>query len=487
MRSFWMKHGSALSLTSEHSGAQAQQASVRVHGQKRARTVTAACVASLAVLSMGVSLFAAPLHPAQAVTLGQIQSARNQAAASRARESQLRGQLKGVSSSLANKILELDDLTNNKIPAAQQAASNAESNAQDAADEAKAAGDRLTAAKKDLADLQKMIQQTGKNYDDAHAAVAQVARDSLHGSSADDAMSILVGSKSTSDFIASMQSSAAVARSEATQADESATILSLSENREDRLTAIRQRITTLKQESDARAAKAKQASDAAAAKQQELTKLRDQGTAEREQLEAQKSQLSSAAARQALQSVALASQIDSMNQQYQAQQIAAARRAAALAAQNQSVARPTYRPSSRPSYHPSYNRPSSGGSSYTPARPAVPSGGSTVGNTYPWGQCTWWACQRRHQLGLWCANYLGNAAMWPGAAAAQGRSVSGVPSVHAIVVFRPGQYGAAAFYGHVGVVESVNGGTITFSESNARGLGVISYRTVPAASLTYIQ
>ncbi len=82
---------------------------------------------------------------------------------------------------------------------------------------------------------------------------------------------------------------------------------------------------------------------------------------------------------------------------------------------------------------------------------------------------------------------MGNAAQWPGSARAAGRSVSGVPSVHAIVVFQPGQYGAAAYYGHVGVVESVGNGTITFSESNARGLGVISYRTVPSAGLTYIQ
>lgn len=436
-------------------------------------------VAALSVSALAGVMVLAPVEPAAAVTAGQIQSARNQAAASRAREAQLKSQLAGVSSSLADKILELDDLTNNQIPAAQEAASKAQADAQDASDAASAAGDRLSAAQKDLADLQQQIKQTGKDYDDAHAAVAEVARDSMHGSSAGDAMSILIGAKSTSQFISSMQSSAAVARSESAQADHSANLLSLSENREDRLDAIRQRVATLKQEADQRAASAKQASDDAAAKQAQLAQLREQGDAERTQLESQKSQLSSAAAQQALQSVALASQIDSLNQQYAAQQAAAARNAAAYASQGQSTARP-----STPS------RPSSGGGSWSSSGGSSSggySGGSTSGNAYPWGQCTWWACQRRHQLGLWCANYMGNAAQWPGSARAAGRSVSGVPSVHAIVVFQPGQYGAAAYYGHVGVVESVGNGTITFSESNARGLGVISYRTVPSAGLTYIQ
>lgn len=447
--------------------------------QGRRRLFAVLMVAALSVSALAGVMVLAPVEPAVAVTAGQIQSARNRAAASRAREAQLKSQLSGVSSSLASKILELDDLTNNQIPAAQEAASKAQSDAQDASDAASAAGDRLTAAQKDLTDLQKQIRQTGKDYDDAHAAVAEVARDSMHGSSAGDAMSILMGAKSTSQFISSMQSSAAVARSESAQADHSANLLSLSENREDRLDAIRQRIATLKQEADQRAASAKQASDDAATKQAKLAQLRQQGDAERSQLESQKSQLSSAAAQQALQSVALASQIDSLNQQYAAQQAAAARNAASMASQGQSAARPST--PSRPSSGGS-SRPSTGGSSGGYA------GGSTAGNTYPWGQCTWWACQRRHQLGLWCANYMGNAAQWPASARAAGRSVSGVPSVHAIVVFQPGQYGAAAYYGHVGVVESVGNGTITFSESNATGgLGVVDTRTVPSAGLTYIQ
>ena len=98
------------------------------------------------------------------------------------------------------------------------------------------------------------------------------------------------------------------------------------------------------------------------------------------------------------------------------------------------------------------------------------------GNAYPWGQCTWYAYTRRHALGLPCGSYFGNARSWAGSAAALGYSVDHNPQVHDIVVFMPGQAGADAYYGHVAVVEAVGNGYIVISESNARGLGVISNR-----------
>ena len=54
-----------------------------------------------------------------------------------------------------------------------------------------------------------------------------------------------------------------------------------------------------------------------------------------------------------------------------------------------------------------------------------------------------------------------------------------------------GQLGADTQYGHVGFVEKVNDdGSIVISESNVKGLGVISYRTIDAEDandLDYIQ
>lgn len=59
-----------------------------------------------------------------------------------------------------------------------------------------------------------------------------------------------------------------------------------------------------------------------------------------------------------------------------------------------------------------------------------------------------------------------------------------------IVVFAPGQQGADGYYGHVAIVEEVNAdGSIKISESNVKGLGVISDRTFTAqeaSQMTYI-
>lgn len=110
------------------------------------------------------------------------------------------------------------------------------------------------------------------------------------------------------------------------------------------------------------------------------------------------------------------------------------------------------------------------------------------GNAYPWGQCTWWAYVRRHQLGLPVGSYFGNGQAWASSAARLGYSVDATPTVGGIIVFAPGQAGADLTYGHVAIVEQVHAdGSITISESNVQGLGVISNRTLANANqYTYI-
>ena len=113
------------------------------------------------------------------------------------------------------------------------------------------------------------------------------------------------------------------------------------------------------------------------------------------------------------------------------------------------------------------------------------------GNTYPYGQCTWYAYERRVQLGLPVGSQFGNGNMWGASAAALGYWVDSTPRhVGDIVSFASGQLNADSVYGHVAIVERINeDGSIEISESNVKGLGVISNRTISAAdaaSLTYI-
>lgn len=89
-----------------------------------------------------------------------------------------------------------------------------------------------------------------------------------------------------------------------------------------------------------------------------------------------------------------------------------------------------------------------------------------LSNTFPFGQCTWWADQRYYQLhGIlvpWRTD--ASAANWVNRARQFGWHVSNVPIVGAIMVLQPGIQGAYSA-GHVGVVERLlaNGSVIASS------------------------
>jgi surface antigen len=92
-------------------------------------------------------------------------------------------------------------------------------------------------------------------------------------------------------------------------------------------------------------------------------------------------------------------------------------------------------------------------------------------NNFPYGQCTWWADQRYHDLTGYYIQWSGNAYQWAyNASAYPGWVVSGVPHVPSIVVFQPGVQYASPLYGHVGVLEGVNpDGSLHTSNMNVSG------------------
>ncbi len=435
--------------------------------------------------TMAIAPFSSAVPQAQANTYSNLVNAQNKKAASSQREAQLRSQLSGVKSDLADKIVELDELTNTKIPAAQAAVDEANATAASAQSEADAAASRLEAAQKDKENLEAQIEQTGKDYDDAHAAVAQMAREDLHGSDASTVMSVVTGSTSTQEFINSMQSRDALSRTEANAASDAANTLNTSMNRSERLSAIEKQIANLKTAADEKAASAQQAAASAQTQRDSLDQLRAEGETRRAELGSQQSQLNGSVAKQAAQTVMLQSQVDSFNRQYAAEQAAAAN-------QNNGGNQGQTRPGN--------NNTNSGGNNVTPAPTPTPtptpapapstnnnSGQGTsngdYGNGYVAGQCTWWAYERRRQMGIGTPSYLGNGGQWYATAPSYGLRVDHSPQVGAAISFLPGQAGADGFYGHVGVVEAVNGNTITISEMNAAGGPyVVSYRTLYNAS-----
>ena len=449
-----------------------------------ARMAVGLAMAAAMTVAYGMAVTTGPVPGAEAATYGELKRKQTN-------KYNLDAQLAGVNSSLANQIKELEDLSTNRIPAAQQAANDAQQQAIQAKDAADAANERLEAARKDQEDLEAQIARTGADYDDARAAVAEMARDSFHTSDTTQLMGIITNSTSTEDFVGKMQADAAVARSKANAANSAAVELNTSMNRRQRLAAIKDQVAQLKSQADAQDAQARQVAADAPAKQPELAALQEQGNQRRAELESRRGELTTAAAREAADIVRIQSELASQ-------------------AQNNTV-------NAGVNTSGDYNGPSTGGSSSggsatsagggssgassggassggAPAgggssggasgmNYAVPgscpagsgfcyghSTGNTVGGSaYPARQCTLWAYQRRSALSLPVGSYMGNGGDWDNTARGLGYLVNGTPHVGAVMVFERGQrvssWTASALYGHVAVVEKVLGdGSVLISE-----------------------
>jgi surface antigen len=107
----------------------------------------------------------------------------------------------------------------------------------------------------------------------------------------------------------------------------------------------------------------------------------------------------------------------------------------------------------------------------------ISANGSTL-NRFFYGQCTYWADYRYNQLtGIWVP-WLGNAYEWYQQAINYGWHTSSYPNPNGPSIIVLGAYvqGAYSAYGHVAVVEKINGdGTVTTSNMHWPYAGVVSY------------
>jgi surface antigen len=111
---------------------------------------------------------------------------------------------------------------------------------------------------------------------------------------------------------------------------------------------------------------------------------------------------------------------------------------------------------------------------------------ASVGNRYDYGYCTWYAYNRRAQLGRPVGSFWGNASTWASYARGSGYLVNNTPAIGAVMQ----NSFMAGGYGHVAVVESVNSdGSVFISEMNYAGWNIKSTRTMSpgeAAGYNYI-
>jgi len=108
----------------------------------------------------------------------------------------------------------------------------------------------------------------------------------------------------------------------------------------------------------------------------------------------------------------------------------------------------------------------------------------SVGNKYAYGNCTWYAYERRAAMGRPVGSFWGNGGSWGYSARASGYTVNNIPAAGAVLV-------EAGSPGHVGVVESVSAdGSIVISEMNNSaygGFNIINNRTISAGQASLYQ
>jgi surface antigen len=92
------------------------------------------------------------------------------------------------------------------------------------------------------------------------------------------------------------------------------------------------------------------------------------------------------------------------------------------------------------------------------------------GHRFPYGQCTWYVAQHKY------VPWGGNAGTWLYNARAYGVTTGKTPKVGSIIVT------SESWYGHVGIVEAVSGNSVTISEMNYKGFGIVNRRTLNAGN-----
>lgn len=102
-------------------------------------------------------------------------------------------------------------------------------------------------------------------------------------------------------------------------------------------------------------------------------------------------------------------------------------------------------------------------------------GGPVAGNTYAWGNCTYWVFAMRLWAGYPIPTSWGNANTWEDRAIRDGYEVNRTPAVGAVFQTDEGKWG------HVAYVAMVNAqtGEWTISEMNYAGLNIVGKRTFP--------
>lgn len=250
---------------------------------RRLRLVAGAVASVLAVL---VGLTAA--GPAAGDDLDDRKSAleQQQAAKEQAR-ADAEAALEGLSEQFQQAAQALLDVEQ-QLPGAQQALADAEAALAGFEREAALIAARLQDAEEQESTIASTIDTDTARADEIRGQIGQMARQAYQGGPGLTSLDLVVGAQTVEEFTEQYGLATAAQRAQEEVMDELATIKANNENAQARLAAVRERITELKAEADAKVAQAEQARQEAADRKAEVERLIAEQTAKKAELETQK-------------------------------------------------------------------------------------------------------------------------------------------------------------------------------------------------------
>lgn len=246
--------------------------------------------------------------------------ARAEAAAAAAER--LQSELEGTKAALIQAAAELEGI-NAAIEVATQQLEAARAELARLQREAEIIAQRLAAAEAEEREITAQIEADTQRAEEIRVAIGRMAREAYRGDIAASSLSAVLDADSTEEFVEQSELAETALRTQTQALRELEQINGVNRNRQVRLEAIRERITELKAEADAKVAEAALVEQAAAERQAELDALRVEAEEKQRYLESERAALEAQVAEAEKQAAQLAADLAEVIRQQEA-----ARRAA---------------------------------------------------------------------------------------------------------------------------------------------------------------
>lgn len=249
-------------------------------------------------------------------------AAQARADAAEAARERLEAELEGAEAALISAAAELEGI-NAAIPVAEQQLAAAEAELARLTREAELIAQRLTAAETEERQVTEQVATDTQRAEDIQVAIGRMAREAYRGDIAASSLSAVLDAQSTDEFVAQSEMAETALRTQTQALRELEQINAINRNRQVRLEAIRQEITELKAEADAKVAEAEVVRQAAQARRDELEALRVEAEQKQAYIESQRASIEAQLAEADRQAQQLAADLAEVIRQQEAARAAA--------------------------------------------------------------------------------------------------------------------------------------------------------------------